>query len=1233
MDEGRALWFRLLSLAAGGVLLAAVAAPAAAADPSDEPESGAVGTEEGSLEQRSADDALAESVEVPSGDTDVIAYGEPTPDGLVIMASFGGSDLEPVASLFIGGMDTSMWSGTTCVTGSGRYLAASFAPVEMANDPLLLDQGAFLAVVDLEDLAVRMVPERVAFKYHTPGCGPDDEITALRHLGRTDDSESTDTELLRIDPDAGQVSEAVTVGGHLTSPAPVGDVTYASTDFAAVSVDFDGAVETVVEAEAQVVDLHANEAGGLDYLLATSDTVEAHRVAAGASASQVGEPMATAPLGDLRWAPGQGGDNRLVGQPEDSVADEIELVEAEQIPDAVSLEGEITVASASVADDADLETEAAEVEVTDVAEGETETTTVSLAGGEDAVGAQANYTTPTCAVPRNDPAVQVMQPSPEQVEWAAHKAVRGELEHFYRNANWHNNGLDFYTIGEEFPSDSLEGGGRVPAQVLLGILAQESNLWQAQGGALPGVRGSPLTGDYYGTVYGTDDANGRQIIVDFDYTESDCGYGVGQVTDGMRNQTGDPYTADQQTMIATDYVANIAASLQILQDKWDDAYGKDLKANQANPDHIEDWYFAIWGYNSGIYERHGGSLGWTNNPANSDWMFDRQPYMYAGFDDAKTPQYWAYQEKVLSYATRSLWIHGEPTFEGSSGTTRSPLIWENEEPYVDRFAFCEIDINDCDPNFSYPGSEPEEGDQSFCRKINENSPEYRECWWNGPKEWIGPGDQDSGEGTIDLSSSEPPTPRGPYWPSCVIPRDATHMIYTTHGCEQQRSSGTFEFEFGESSSGAPLGSIDLHQLGDVGQGGHIWYAGTNREGRESNRVTGTWSPDLSSLDGKQWFNLQVHIPDVGATTFQADYEIYTSGDSVQPDYHRVVNQRWNENTWVDLGYFELEKGAHVDLSNETYNDFDEFPSQRITIAWDTLALIPSDKPEVSYVAMGDSYSAGEGVEPYYSNSDVGHTSPAKTPGYVNECHRSRHGVSDDEVGAYGTAVFRNLRDAAGGLDATSFYHMTACSGATTRTMLPAVEGGGELGHGEIPQLEQGWLDENTTHVSVSITGNDFGFSDIVKQCAITGWNCQAAIDDALTMEDEIRTRLRNVLGRIEDETEGNADVVLVGYPYLVASQSKATCPIARPGARSSIRSGGQTLAQMLQDVADVTGVIFADPRERFDGHEACTSGGEEWIHAIVGVPPKPASFHPKARGQFEYSVVVSEALGVDTSPK
>lgn len=64
-------------------------------------------------------------------------------------------------------------------------------------------------------------------------------------------------------------------------------------------------------------------------------------------------------------------------------------------------------------------------------------------------------------------------------------------------------------------------------------MAQESNLWQAEGGSIPGQMGNPLAAvdGYYGHKANPSDPAAYWQI---NWDESDCGYGVGQVTDGMR---------------------------------------------------------------------------------------------------------------------------------------------------------------------------------------------------------------------------------------------------------------------------------------------------------------------------------------------------------------------------------------------------------------------------------------------------------------------------------------------------------------------------------------------------------------------------------------------------------------------------------------------------------------------------------------------------------------------------
>jgi hypothetical protein len=72
----------------------------------------------------------------------------------------------------------------------------------------------------------------------------------------------------------------------------------------------------------------------------------------------------------------------------------------------------------------------------------------------------------------------------------------------------------------------------------------------------------------------------------------------------------------------------------------------------------------------------------------------------------------------------------------------------------------------------------------------------------------------------------------------------------------------------------------------------------------------------------------------------------------------------------------------VSLSSATSNDFTDRLNQ-VDIAPDAVAFSPSAKPTASYVVHGDSYQAGQGVQPYYANSDVGGGAP-----HTDDCHRS-----------------------------------------------------------------------------------------------------------------------------------------------------------------------------------------------------------------------------------------------------
>lgn len=127
----------------------------------------------------------------------------------------------------------------------------------------------------------------------------------------------------------------------------------------------------------------------------------------------------------------------------------------------------------------------------------------------------------------------------------------------------------------------------------------------------------------------------------------DCGYGIMQVTSGMQNVTGVPNL--EQAMIGGHYAFNIARGARILADKWNLAPESRPVVGNRDPHIVENWYFALWGYN-GFAEK--------NHPLNPAYDPNRPPYT-CGPDRAGYP----YQELVLGCVAHPPERNGAPLWE------------------------------------------------------------------------------------------------------------------------------------------------------------------------------------------------------------------------------------------------------------------------------------------------------------------------------------------------------------------------------------------------------------------------------------------------------------------------------------------------------------------------------------------------------------------------------------------
>ncbi|WP_052229868.1 hypothetical protein [Streptomyces sp. CT34] len=554
-----------------------------------------------------------------------------------------------------------------------------------------------------------------------------------------------------------------------------------------------------------------------------------------------------------------------------------------------------------------------------------------------------------CSVPRNDPRKQAMQPKPRQVEWAVDQAITNNLnKHISRPANWKNLGMGAYRPQSLFPLLQLSGGGRIPAQVMLGVTAQESNMWQASRVVVPGVTGNPLVGNFYGIKYA---ANGRQNDPwGINWDKADCGYGITQITDGMRARGKEKpeegrLTTLQQQAAALDYTANIAAGVNILADKWNVTHKDGLTVNGGNPKYLESWFFALWAYNSGYYPKaeagkNGGKwgVGFTNNPANPLWKANRLPFLESAsggdsYQDAAHPQDWPYQEKVLGWAARPLealespgtMVHGFRAAWWTSNPARTAV-----KPPEN--LFCTKD-NECDPSKIGPDDKNEPG-LGACTRGD------LKCWWNKPVKWKDCNKGGCGNELLRFNDTYKEEADGTaYPPNCTtkgLPGNALvvddvpdHTPTARPGCSQpKKNSGTFRLGFATDSA-----RIDFQQLGG-GYGGHFWFAHTRKNDAQGRRmkVTGTWNFNKKVTGPAK---VLVHLPDHGAHTTSATYEI----DTAKGKRTRTVNQKkrggQGKNRWISVGAFLFDGNPKVTLTTITPRGTGDQD-----IAFDAVAIAP-----------------------------------------------------------------------------------------------------------------------------------------------------------------------------------------------------------------------------------------------------------------------------------------------------
>jgi lysophospholipase L1-like esterase len=243
----------------------------------------------------------------------------------------------------------------------------------------------------------------------------------------------------------------------------------------------------------------------------------------------------------------------------------------------------------------------------------------------------------------------------------------------------------------------------------------------------------------------------------------------------------------------------------------------------------------------------------------------------------------------------------------------------------------------------------------------------------------------------------------------------------------------------------------------------------------------------------------------------------------------------------------------------------------------TIGVVPAaaKSSTVQYVALGDSYAAGQGGGEY-----------------LNSCLQTA--TSYPEV-----------------LDSEKRIHLqanAACSGATTS---------------DVVDTQLSALNRGTRLVTVTVGAADLGLSAVLAACTTGTSQCIAAIDVASDNLEELDRDLTGLYAEVADAAP-RALIVVTGYPHLFAPEAPFD-PVLVAAINSAIDALNTTIEQAVEDAdaADTTddNIIYVDVIRAFGKHGI---GGE--LPPFINPPGTADAFHPTAAGYVAYANAILAVL-------
>ncbi len=400
----------------------------------------------------------------------------------------------------------------------------------------------------------------------------------------------------------------------------------------------------------------------------------------------------------------------------------------------------------------------------------------------------------------------------------------------------------------------------------------------------------------------------------------------------------------------------------------------------------------------------------------------------------------------------------------------------------------------------------------------------------------------------------------------------------------------------------------------------------------------TWSNDYAGMVYSTQGDQETITPPSGTEAFY----FYAEPDPFQPITITATAQDGTSSGPIVVNgrcgaqYFGFYTDGSVPLSSITITSTADFAIGEFGMR----STFNATNAAADYVALGDSFSSGEGNSPFLNGTD----------GNGDFCHRSQAAYP------YVVAPFAHLP--------LSFY---ACSGARTSDLYATKD------YGEVPQVTHPQLNSHTKLVTLTIGGNDVDFSGSLAHCMWTDvWASAknlltygaAGADTSCADDSTFVQREQQRINDLENPASGcgqfsplceayqaverrapNAIVATGDYPHIFSTTHACLGHLLTLKDQVLFDQDTDKVDSQIYAAATQAQTQFVEARSAFSGHELC--GPSSWFNGpdlhinLLGLLTNPTpsnvynelknaangSFHPNANGQKDgYAIAFENAL-------